>query len=351
MAIDPLHWSLNADLDAALDQGGSLWGEFRNARIFMSGGTGFIGTWLLELLKAADLKFELELRVTIMSRNPSSISVKAPHLADYESFQFETGDVLCSKIARGCYTHFIHGATEASAALNERDPLKMFDTILQGTRWGLEFARQNSVTRSLMMSSGAIYGTQPLTVSNVSEEWIGAPSCTDPRAAYAEGKRAAEMLTAIYTKQFGIVTTTARIFSVLGPYLFLDMHFAAGNFIREAIQRRDILVNGSGRASRSYLYASDLALWLLFILQRGIPSKSYNVGSENAISIAELASLTSRLLGGGQVKILGKTDTGWNSGRYVPDTRIVRSELGVMQTVSLEQAICRTASWNGWRPV
>ena len=348
--FDQCNWGVASDVQAALRQGDTLWSDFRGARIFISGGTGLIGKWILELLKAANEKYELELRVVVMSRNPDLINAKAPHLSSYTPFSFKQGNVLSREIERGDYTHFIHSATDASADLNESDPLKMFDTIVEGARWGLEFARQNSVKRTLILSSGAIYGHQPDSTDKLSENWMGGPLCSEPRSAYAEAKRAAEVLAAIYFKQYDVVTTIARIFAVLGPYLPLDTHFAAGNFIRDGINGKDIVINGDGRACRSYLYTSDLALWLLLILQRATPGKCYNVGSEHVISIAELAYLTSRLLDGGEVKILRNNDIGWNLGRYVPDTSLIRSELGAVQTVSIEDAIMRTAYWYGWKP-
>jgi dTDP-glucose 4,6-dehydratase len=74
----------------------------------------------------------------------------------------------------------------------------------------------------------------------------------------------------------------------------------------------------------------------------------YNVGSEEGVSIAELAERTARLLGAPGFEILGQKDPGWNPGRYVPSTQKIRTELGVAPTVGLDEAIVRTARWNGW---
>jgi dTDP-glucose 4,6-dehydratase len=74
----------------------------------------------------------------------------------------------------------------------------------------------------------------------------------------------------------------------------------------------------------------------------------YNVGSEEDVSIAELAERVARLIGAPGVEILGREDPGWNPGRYVPSTEKIRNELGVAATVGLDEAIVRTARWNGW---
>lgn len=90
-------------------------------------------------------------------------------------------------------------------------------------------------------------------------------------------------------------------------------------------------------------------VWLLAILTHGRAGTAYNVGSQEAISIAELAKLTSTLLGNSGYEVLGLQDSGWNPGRYVPSTQLIQDELGVKQTVALAEAIRRTAHWNDRR--
>jgi dTDP-glucose 4,6-dehydratase len=343
-------WSLTSDLEFVTDALGEVWAELKHARLFMTGGTGFIGCWLLEALRQADRKLGLGLRVTVLTRDPAAFHRKAPHLASYESFRFVAGDVTNFAIPDQSFSHLIHAATDASAELNEKDPRRMFETVVQGTRRALDFANEKKVRRCLFLSSGAVYGRQPWEMERVAEDWIGAPDCTDPKNAYAEGKRAAEMLCGIYAKQFGLKIAIARIFALLGPYLSLDIHFAAGNFILDAMQGKPVIVQGNGLPCRSYLYASDLTVWLLNMLVRAAPGKPYNVGSDESVSIRDLAQRTSQLLGTGEFKVLGAADTGWNPGRYVPKTDLVSRELGLYRTVSLDEAIRRTALWHGWKP-
>jgi len=347
MAIQP--WSLEQDLDNVLQQTTTVWPELRGAKLFITGGTGFIGRWLLESLLHADQRLNLGVQVTILTRDPQAFIRKAPHLAGYSGFNFIVGDICRFDSPAGEFTHLIHAATDASAELNEKDPRRMFDTVIQGTRRALDFAVEKTVKRVLFLSSGAVYGQQPWEMEHVAENWIGAPSCTDPRAAYAEGKRAAEMLCAIYQKQFGTQIAIARIFALLGPFLSLDTHFAAGNFIRDAMQGKPVIVNGNGLPCRSYLYASDLTVWLWHMLVRAEPGKPYNVGSDESVSISGMAERVSHILGNGEYQVLGAKDMGWNPGRYVPDTSLIGRDLGLTRTVSLDAAIHRTALWHGWK--
>ena len=342
-------WTFEQDLQEVLRQTGSVWPALKGGRLFITGGTGCIGQWLLESLRSADRSLGLGVEATILTRDVSRFQQRAPHLAEYPAFRFVTGDIVDFATPQGTFSHIIHGAAEASASLNEDDPRRMFDTLVLGTRRVLELAADKRVDKVLFLSSGAVYGRQPWTLEHVAEDWAGAPDCHDPRAAYAEGKRAAEMLCAIYGKQWGVKVSIARIFALLGPLLPLTTHFAAGNFIRDALQGRSVTVNGDGQACRSYLYLADLTTWLWHLLTRAEPGKAYNVGSDESISIRDLAERVARLLGNGEYRVLGMSDPGWNPGRYVPDTSRIAQDLGLRRSVSLDDAIIRTALWNGWK--
>lgn len=340
-------WTFADDLTAVFAQLQPDWPSLRGARIFMTGGTGLLGRWMLETLADADRRLRLGVELTVLTRDPAAFAARAPHLAGHPGFRFIAGDVLTMSPPDGQFSHVIHAATDASADLNERDPRRMFDTVVTGTRRALDIAVEKRA-RFFFLSSGAVYGAQPFEAERVGEDWRGGPDCQDPRAAYAEAKRAAEMLCAIHAKQFGLDVVNARIFALLGPLLSLDIHFAAGNFIRDAMAKRPIRIASAGTAVRSYLYLADVTTWLWAILLRAAPGAVYNVGSEEAVSIAELARRVDRVLGGAGVAVLGQPDAGWNTGRYVPATALIRRDLGVAPTIGLDEAIRRTALSNGW---
>lgn len=324
------------------------WPKLTGKRIFMTGGTGFIGRWMLSALADANRRFELGVEVDVLTRDPNAFAMREPELAAADGFSFLRGDVLSLGTPEARYDFVLHAATDASAHLNEHDPLKMFDTIVEGTRRALDFAVACKTERFFFFSSGAVYGAQPWELTHVQESYVGAPDLSSHRSAYGEGKRAAEMLCTIAARQHGLDIVNARIFALLGPLLSLDIHFAAGNFIRDAMAGKTIVVEGAGRAVRSYLYAADLTAWLWTMLLRAPAGAIYNVGSEESVSIAELAERVALLLGAPGVEILGREDPGWNPGRYVPSTHKIRNELHVAPTVGLDEAIVRTARWNGW---
>jgi nucleoside-diphosphate-sugar epimerase len=343
-------FSFEADLEAVRARVGAGWQRLRGAHLFVTGATGFIGRWLLESLRHSDVAESLGVSVTILTRDIEAFKRRAPELARWERLRTVTGDIRSFDFPEGYFSHLIHAATEADAEMNGKDPLRMFNTIVVGARRAFDFAVEKKVARVLHLSSGAVYGQQPWEITHVGEDWPGAPDCSNPLHAYAEGKRAAEMLGAIYGRQFGLNVSTARIFAVLGPLLPLGAHFAAGNFIRDATAGRKIAVQSDGRACRSYLYAADLtaALWLMLV--HGPSGRAFNLGSDQTVSICELAQRVNDVLGGKGYEILGKPNVGWNPGRYVPDMSNFVAEFGPVQSVALSEAIWRTAKSNGWSP-
>ena len=337
-------FNLAGDLDEVLANTPGIWEEIRGKRIFITGGTGFFGCWFLESFLWANEKLDLKASALVLTRNPAEFKKTAPHLASNPAIKFHIGDVRDFEFPDGEFSHIIHAAaTSAVATYNNEDPLIKYDTVVEGTRHTLDFAVKCGAKKVLYTSSGVVYGKQPSEITHIPEDYVGAPDPTDVKSAWGESKRAAEFLCAYYANKYGIEIKIARCFSFVGPYLPLDIHYAIGNFIRDALGGGPVLVNGDGLPRRSYLYASDLTIWLWTILFKGVSCRPYNVGSENDVTIAELAKVVVSCFHSPiEVKIAKLLGLDKPLERYVPSTKRAQTELGLKQTVSLEEAIKRT---------
>jgi nucleoside-diphosphate-sugar epimerase len=337
---------LTADLDHILEHTRDLWEEVRGKHIFITGGTGFFGCWLLETFAWANDKLGLNATAVVLTRDLETFRKKAPQLASHPSIKFHIGHVCSFEFPTSPFSHIIHAATEASSKLNNENPLLMLDTIVEGTRRTLEFALKCGAKKYLLTSSGAVYGKQPFGMTHIPENYQGAPDPMDPRSVYGESKRLAEMLCLIYAKQYGLETKISRCFTFVGPYLPLNIHFAIGNFINDGLCGGPIQVRGDGTPYRSYLYTADLMIWLWTILFKGELCRPYNVGSDESISILELAYKVGSCFNDRvEVFVMSKPMPCREPERYVPNVSRGKSELSLQVYTNIENAIQNTISW------
>lgn len=332
---------LAADLDHILRCTPDVWEELRGQRVFITGGTGFVGSWLLESFCWANDCLGLGAQAVVLTRDPTAFGTQAPHLAHHPAVDLWAGDIRTFAFPAGRFSHVIHAAADPSLHAAADAALHMFDTLVQGTRRALEFAVQAGASKFLFVSSGAVYGRQPDTMSHITEEFGGAPDSCAATSAYGEGKRSAELLCAIFQQQHGLETKIARCFAFAGPYLPVNTYYAIGNFVGAAVRGQPITVTGSPATTRSYLYAADMAIWLWTILSRGVPGRPYNVGSDQAMTMAELAQhVAGQFSPKSEIQFVLQGQTGAGANRYIPCTQRAR-ELGLAPTVSFEEALRR----------
>lgn len=315
-------------------------------KLLITGGTGFFGRALIkyfetERLSNVALPFE---RITILSRSPEKFSHRYPALACLPWLSWHAGDILMpDSLPQQDFTHILHAAADSTEAA-ALSPLQRHHQIASGTQNILDFAVQHGVQRFLLTSSGGVYGPQPDRLPLIPESYNGMPDPLVPSSTYGIAKRLAEHLCILYGLQFGLETVIARCFAFVGEDLPLNAHFAIGNFIRDALWNEDITVGGDGTPLRSYLDQRDLAHWLIRLLLQGQPGQAYNVGSDVAISVADLAYLVRDTLAPNKsVRILGMPDQQRQRNRYIPCIEKARSSMHLDVRIALPQAIMHTA--------
>lgn len=280
------------DVAARVDTSG-----LRGKTIVITGGTGFIGRWIVETFSFLNDAHDLGARMFAVSRTPKPPMIGWDQLPD----RFDL---------------VIHGATPPSEELARADRTLVLETV-DLTRRMLDAAERAGAQRFLYLSSGAVYGAA---------------------TPYRETKQLSEQL----CEQSQLTTVIARAFAFIGPHIPLTGKFAAGNFLKNALDGVPIDVRGDGTPLRSYMYMSDLAIWLWTLLLRG--NGAYDVGSEEVVSIAELAREAAKLANV-PVTIHGRAEPGKPPERYVPSTERARNELGLRETVDWRTALRKTYDW------
>lgn len=331
------------DLEYVLN-GVEGWQALRGQRLLLTGGTGFIGKWLLGTFLYANRTLALGAKVVLLSRNIESFLAQYPALRESTEIEWLKGDVRDFTLSTSQRCGFgFHAATDVIA---RQPPSHTFDTCVRGTANVLTQMRHPGAQRLLLLSSGAVYGNIPPNLDRIPEHWTGAPDCLAPASAYGEGKRASELLCAIAAAEQGLTIPIARCFAFVGPHLPMDQHFAIGNFISAALRGEPLQIQGDGTPMRSYLYAADLALWLWVLLFKGQNARAYNVGGDESLSICTLAHRVVGALGVDlPVQIAQMPKPGATANAYVPDLKRAAAELGLRPHIGLHDAIQRTARW------
>ena len=313
------------------------WRDLAGSRFFITGGTGFYGKWMLEAIAAANDELGAGVRATILSRDPARFATEVPHLAARTEFEWLSGEPARFAPPSGAFDFLVDFATPSAVEVGAGGTA-IIDDCLRGTENLLAFAQASGVNRILYASSGAVYGRQPADLERISEDFVANPASVSPYGRLKQ-RTEARLLAS------GIDCVITRGFAFIGPYLPLTDKFAVGSFIRDAVAGGPIHIHGDGSPIRSYLHAADLAVWLLTILAKGRPGAIYNMGSDQAINMTELADRISTTSVRPIALECSRRPGAEKGQRYVPSIAKAFNELGLTIQLSLDAALDRTLAW------
>lgn len=335
---------IREDCAEAIEQSVAKLDKLKNRKMYITGGTGFIGTWLAEVVAYLNDNHNFNTGLVLVARDTESFKEKAPHLALREDIQLISSDVKNISAIPEDVTYIVHAAATPDNRQHMSDPLSVMESITKGTGALLDSAEKLSGVRKILnISSGQIYGRQYGKGEKISENYVGALDCNAITSVYPEAKRYAETLCCAHWSLCKIPVVIARPFAFVGPYQNLDKPWAINNFIRDALMNNTIRIIGNGQPVRSYMYPSDMAYWLLRILIDGNPGVAYNVGSPDGITLKELAE---------KIKYYSNTKSeiiikNMNDDKsiFVPDDTLCRESFGLDIKVDIDETIKKSIRW------
>ncbi len=335
----------SGDLDVITDILKKAWVERRGERILITGATGFVGSWILESVLHANSQLNLRIKVATITRNRRMLAERYPEHINNNTLDIVEGDLASVKFPPGTYSHVLHLATGApSGSAGVPDGFFILDQLCSHRL--AEFCVAAGVSNFLFTSSGAVYGGVDAPETGITETTSGTPSLRELGSGYGLGKLCSEFIFNSLGAMRGVTVTNARLFSFVGPRLPLTAGYAIGNFISDAMSGRPLTIGSDGTPRRSYLYSSDLAIWLWSMLFRAEETDVFNVGGCRALSIKELATAVLSALGLKREIVVLNMPSAVPRKDYFPNVSKAKEAFGLGELVGLEDAILKTVKWH-----
>ena len=328
----------HGDLEFIASQLSELRDEYENSEILIYGGTGFIGSWLTEGLIYSDRILGLNLKITLVTRNQSVAKKKFGSIGT-EIVRYVEHDFAKSELRIKCNADYVfHGATPTRSATGSDNQVHTITSSVNAAKHATEvLSRKFSLPRVVHLSSGVIYGNQPIDMKFRSESDLPGQGV----GSYSEAKELIDQILRSAFEAGRISFQSPRLFAFAGPLLQLDAHFAAGNFLLDGLANRPIRVKGNPDTVRSYMYPSDLVSALLAIATQE-KYQNFNVGSEESISMSQLAGLISNLTSSVEIDF---TNPDAPISNYVPSISNLKEILPQFQPIGIHESLCKWIEW------
>jgi dTDP-glucose 4,6-dehydratase len=316
--------------------------SLKNKHILITGGTGFVGTWIMEMLIYLNENFNFNVTIYLLSRNETP---RKNH-SEFEYIHFIKSDVKNVKELPNNINYVLHAAGTPDSREHVSNSIKTIDTFYKGTQNILDLvSRLPNLIKFIHFSSNKIYGSNYSTTPM--DETNSTISGYNNQDVYSESKRISETLCKAYMSEFHLPIIIVRPFAFIGPFQSLDKPWAINNFIRDAILGGPIRILGNELTTKSYMYGSDLAYYILNILSEGKVGDTYNIGSSQPTTLFELATKIKNLINSEiEIKIKSSKDQYSKTSFDVPLTTKVENELNIKSFFEIEEALKRTILWN-----
>ena len=265
---------------------------FKNTTVLITGATGLIGKQLVNALLYANETKHSNITVVALVRNKNKAN-EIFKLNKTKNLKFVVQDITEPLKTKIKVDYIIHTANSTSSKSFVETPVETIDSIVQGTKNILEFAKNNKVKSFVYLSSMEVFGNTDVNRTEpLKETDYGYMDLSKVRNSYPEGKRLAETMCVSYFKEYSLPVKIARLAQTIGAGVDYNDGRIFAEFARCIVEKKDITLKTEGKTIRSYLYVTDCVSAILSMLEKGKNGEIYNVAnSETTCSIKEMAEM------------------------------------------------------------
>ena len=330
------------DLEEIVRRSTNLASELRESKIVITGSTGFVGAWLTNSLMLLDRTHDLGMEFFLPVRNMDRARERFMSFPNSQVNFLEIDYLTDSNLPKIEVSHIVFSSTPSqpstggdNGSIVERVSKHSFNSLV-------EVAKNQMIPPIFCnLSSGAVYGKKQLNQGIAKEQSLRLDAHARDLNDYGKIKVELELEIEKLTNLGKIRGANPRLFAFAGPGISLEAHFAIGNFMNNALKGEEIYIKGNPNTQRSYLYPTDLIVWLLNLLVNPTINPVH-IGSENLISISALAEKISNIFSSPGIS---KGDDSAELSIYAPDTSKTRNFLNVAEEVSLNESLIRWKNW------
>lgn len=276
------------------------WDKLRDASVVISGATGLIGSFLIDVIMCRNSRDDLNCRVVALGRNKAKAANRFAEYMKDPLFRFVECDI-CSIDdidLEGDLDYFFHAASNTHPVAYATDPIGTITVNVIGLRNMLEIARRHNSKRFLFASSNEIYGENRGDAEKFREDYCGYINCNTLRAGYPESKRVSEALCQAYIKQYDMDIVIPRLTRSFGATLLSSDTKALSQFLKKGVRGEDIILKSAGNQFYSFTYVADAVTGVLFCLAEGEKGEAYNISTFSCdITLRDLAQTIADYVG------------------------------------------------------
>lgn len=268
------------------------WNLLKGRSFMISGATGMIGSFLVDLIAYQNETRGLACTVIALGRSETKAKDRFAAYLSSPYFRFLSCDINAGIPEAGTVDYILHAASNTHPVAYATDPIGTVTTNILGTYQLLEYASTHKTRRFIFASTVEVYGENRGDTEYFSEDYCGYIDCNTLRAGYPESKRAGEALCQAYIRQKGLDLVIPRLSRVYGPTMLMSDTKALSQFIKNCLAGEDIVLKSAGTQFFSYSYVADAVAGILYCLCKGSCGEAYNIADPASdITLRDLAKI------------------------------------------------------------